>query len=858
MVIVMVDSNIEAGHTVDKADLLSPVNFVTVVETPEPVGKHIILNEEGEPVKDRNALSIVSRGTATTLSAATPQELAEIIRGVGDNTNKVLILSHLKDSMPGDTYQIITTKKMTQMTSGETHAGVYTRDGVLFATRTKDNFLPSNWLLLDRDITDEMPRAMANLSFDEWMEAMTRIWPGMNEAARVVVPSTTGRVCLNAEPMEASGAHVYIRAALDGDLKLLKVTGTRLLAAAMGNKLSFHKISISGASRPWSIYDPTTFSSERLVFDGKPRVTGEGLTVSDCEIQIVEGSEADPTLIPELTGIQKQGIKRKYGLGVEGNTFTQTSSLTMNTIIDTKDYGKIPLKKLLMKKLPASGKWRTQVPFRPESQSTNGFVAIHDGVPFLFDNGTRIKYVIKDEEVIREGPNKVSIDDQRKFTRKQGAKYMNERYFVIQWGGAMRIVDTQAVNDFRENELGAISKAGLMLRLGNRKVRINGYFTPIVPWWLASEVRREYKNMVFQPDKKPGPTKDDNYNRWQGFAVEPVQGDWSLLRAHIELMCSQEPNSPELTEYLLDWFAFLVQHPGMPHGTVLALSDPKGGTGKSMLLGWFKAILGRHAWLASSAREVSGKFNAHLVDKVFVAAEESVFTGDHQAAERLKVLIDGKSVTIEPKGVDAYDIPNNISYAISANMDHIANVAKNQRRWTVISVPTEHAEDRSYFSPLVEQVNNGGLEAMLYDLLNRDISDFDQFFNFHTEALNEQVNLSLDPLDRYLVDAVEANDMNQHHERGDYGITDDDVVPFDSEISLNYIYKQYKAQCRIQRAHHPLPKQAISSRLSTYLGHLPEKTRRKHGLKDTRVRDSIWYADLGKMEEVADKLKRGG
>jgi hypothetical protein len=39
--------------------------------------------------------------------------------------------------------------------------------------------------------------------------------------------------------------------------------------------------------RQWSIFDPTTFSRERLVYEGAPTLEGEGLTLAPPRIEVL-------------------------------------------------------------------------------------------------------------------------------------------------------------------------------------------------------------------------------------------------------------------------------------------------------------------------------------------------------------------------------------------------------------------------------------------------------------------------------------------------------------------------------------------------------------------------------------------
>ena len=39
--------------------------------------------------------------------------------------------------------------------------------------------------------------------------------------------------------------------------------------------------------RQWSIFDPTTFSRERLAYEGAPTVEGNGLTLAPIKIEVI-------------------------------------------------------------------------------------------------------------------------------------------------------------------------------------------------------------------------------------------------------------------------------------------------------------------------------------------------------------------------------------------------------------------------------------------------------------------------------------------------------------------------------------------------------------------------------------------
>ena len=61
---------------------------------------------------------------------------------------------------------------------------------------------------------------------------------------------------------------------------------------------------------------------------------------------------------------------------------------------------------------------------------------------------------------------------------------------------------------------------------------------------------------------------------------------------------------------------------------------------------------------------------------------------------------------------------------ISSNEDWAVPVAKDDRRFFILDVSNKHKEDHAYFDAIFDQMRQGGSEALMYLLKNRDLSDF--------------------------------------------------------------------------------------------------------------------------------------
>lgn len=267
----------------------------------------------------------------------------------------------------------------------------------------------------------------------------------------------------------------------------------------------------------------------------------------------------------------------------------------------------------------------------------------------------------------------------------------------------------------------------------------NGGFVPqrraAFDVWLKSQDRPTAFGVVIDP--KGGRFVDGALNLWQGFAVEPIKGDWSLIRAHIEqVVCD---GNRELSRYLLRWLAWVLQHPTEPAEVVVVMRGVE-GAGKGIIARLMASIFGKaHAIQISDRRHLTGNFNSHLMNCLFLFADEAVWGGDKASEGALKRLISEPTLLIEPKGVDAFEVPNMLSIMMASNEQWAVPVGEEARRYVVADVSDEHAKDFEYFRALTQQIANGGAEAFLYAMLNADLEGWHPRENIpDTQALRDQ------------------------------------------------------------------------------------------------------------------------
>ncbi len=269
--------------------------------------------------------------------------------------------------------------------------------------------------------------------------------------------------------------------------------------------------------------------------------------------------------------------------------------------------------------------------------------------------------------------------------------------------------------------------------------------------WLHSPARRQYlKGIVLDPTGRCGL---DYWNLWRGFAVEPRAGDWTRLREHIRKIICQGDH--ELFLYVIRWLARLVQHPEWRAEVALVLRG-KRGTGKGKVVDWIMRLFGQHALQISNPDHLTGRFNAHLRDCILLFVDEAFFAGDRSRQGILQSLITERMITIEPKNVDLQLTRNLLHVIMASNEDWIVPAGDRERRYCVLDVSDDHIQDHAYFAAIDEQMNAGGLAAMLFDLLSVPLDGFEVRAIPQTDALNDQQVLSLPAIDKWWVEVLSS------------------------------------------------------------------------------------------------------
>ncbi len=336
-------------------------------------------------------------------------------------------------------------------------------------------------------------------------------------------------------------------------------------------------------------------------------------------------------------------------------------------------------------------------------------------------------------------------------------KAMNDRWAAVKIGGKTRFLNIR--HDGRSEFVGKHDLSNLFENVYYEyKTKTGIGYGKFLPRWLGWTERRQYNGYGFfpAPEGHAHACPEDYYNAYQGFSLEPSKGSWKLLLGHVyRNVCRR---NPEHFRWLIAWLAQLLQQPHVKPGTHIVLKGAE-GTGKSKLGEWLIRLFGPSAMPITSAERVTGRFNVHLETLLFALVEETFWAGDKRAEGALKSLATAEEFDYERKGVDPYGGKNYLRLMLASNEDWVVPAASGGRRWFVLEVGEDREQDHAFFKALDEEMENGGLSAMLYDLLRHDFSKTNVRRAPVTKWLVEQRLHSYDARRRWWRDVLASGEM---------------------------------------------------------------------------------------------------
>ena len=233
-------------------------------------------------------------------------------------------------------------------------------------------------------------------------------------------------------------------------------------------------------------------------------------------------------------------------------------------------------------------------------------------------------------------------------------------------------------------------------------------------------------------------------------------------------------------EWLLDYFAAIVQRPWRRTGVAVLLTGTQ-GAGKNTLLDFFRErVLG--AAITSHLHDVRhalcGRF-AEGADRVIFSQVDEAWFGRQQDAECVKHLITGARVRVERKFQSPEHRPNYMNLVATTNTPDAGLPVGEDRRWTFFRVSRRRVGDHAYFARLHAACADDAVARAFYDALMARPNVDARFGPAHSSSADGQAarpltahylacrRAHLPPARRFLSALIHARAYcaNLHHDR---------------------------------------------------------------------------------------------
>ena len=244
----------------------------------------------------------------------------------------------------------------------------------------------------------------------------------------------------------------------------------------------------------------------------------------------------------------------------------------------------------------------------------------------------------------------------------------------------------------------------------------------VAPDWLKWPRRAVAKRFVFAPADDEI-TAGGELNLWKGWPYEPKRGDAKPWKDLLDFIFRDHALA---REYVEQWAAFPIQHPGTKLRNAVAVWGLRKGTGKS-LIGYTLGDLYGDAFYEIDDSHIDGTnaFNEWAKHRHFILGDEITGNDSRRVANRLKAMITREKVEINTKGIPQYTVVDCINYFFTANAPDCFYLEEDDRRIFVHEVRGAPLADEFYAEYDKWRRSDKGRQALMYHLLyDVDTSSF--------------------------------------------------------------------------------------------------------------------------------------
>jgi len=280
--------------------------------------------------------------------------------------------------------------------------------------------------------------------------------------------------------------------------------------------------------------------------------------------------------------------------------------------------------------------------------------------------------------------------------------------------------------------------------------------------WSNDPQIPEYDNIIFECDTSRAEKED--YNLFSGFDKFENQKSLTIqnldpLFEHIKSLVNYDNDD---YEYVLNWFAHLVQYPQKLPDTALVFISEE-GIGKDMFAELLENTIGeKYFGSTEKLDQVCGKFNSILGGKLLMVLNETNPVESSQRIENIKAMITAKKLEIEEKYKTPIKCRNFCRFVFFSNRPFAFPTEEGSRRPKIMMgsnkyLPLNYGDQESadHFSNLDKTFQNPSFQYSFLQFLKiRDIQSFNPRKYKKSELHSLLVEASRDPLVSFMAEYV--------------------------------------------------------------------------------------------------------
>lgn len=186
----------------------------------------------------------------------------------------------------------------------------------------------------------------------------------------------------------------------------------------------------------------------------------------------------------------------------------------------------------------------------------------------------------------------------------------------------------------------------------------------------------------------------------------------------------------EYRTWLKQFFAHMVQRPGIKIRSAPLIWSKTQGNGKSTLVGTIpKLLVSENYYVEVTSGMLNSDHNDYLIGKWHVTLAEfrAGTRGERESiSKKVENWIADDILSIHPKGTKAYSIPNHLVVTASTNKDDAALIDANDRKWAVhvLSAPKMTGAEKEWLFTQYLRTDRAA-PTLRYYFLHVDLTGFD-------------------------------------------------------------------------------------------------------------------------------------